>query len=78
VYAARLGERCQRTQPGASAGLLLGAPSRVTVHAVEVLAIGAEAQGFYRKYGFLPLTDDELHLFLPIETVRDGFAQAAD
>jgi GNAT superfamily N-acetyltransferase len=40
------------------------------VYAVEVLAIDAEAKGFYSKYGFVPLADKDLHLFLPIETIK--------
>lgn len=38
--------------------------------AVEVLAIDADAQGFYSKYGFVPLADNDLHLFLPIKTLE--------
>jgi GNAT superfamily N-acetyltransferase len=38
--------------------------------AVEVLAIDAEAREFYRKFGFVPLTDNDLHLFLPIKTLE--------
>jgi GNAT superfamily N-acetyltransferase len=40
------------------------------VHAVEVDAIDAEAKAFYEKYGFAPLEDSELHLYLPIVTVE--------
>ena len=40
--------------------------------AVEVLAIDAEAQAFYRKYGFVSLADNELHLFLPMKTIEEG------
>ena len=40
--------------------------------AVEVLAIDAEAKEFYTKYGFVPLVDNELHLFLPIKTIEQG------
>jgi predicted GNAT family N-acyltransferase len=40
--------------------------------AVEVLAIDAEAKGFYTKYGFVPLADNDLHLFLPIKTIHEG------
>lgn len=39
------------------------------VHAVEVLAIDDSAARFYKKYGFVPLTDDVRHLFLPIVTI---------
>jgi GNAT superfamily N-acetyltransferase len=40
--------------------------------AVEVLAIDTEAKEFYTKYGFVPLVDNELHLFLPIKTIEAG------
>ena len=39
------------------------------VHAVEVVAIDSQAKAFYEKYGFVPLLDQELHLFLPLTTV---------
>lgn len=42
------------------------------LYAVEVLAIDAEAKGFYSKYGFVPLADNDLHLFLPIKTIEKG------
>ena len=41
------------------------------IHAVEVDAIDPHARSFYQKYGFLPLLDDALHLFLPMATIRD-------
>jgi GNAT superfamily N-acetyltransferase len=40
--------------------------------AVEVLAIDAGARDFYTKYGFVPLADNDLHLFLPIRTIAEG------
>jgi GNAT superfamily N-acetyltransferase len=43
--------------------------------AVEVLAIDAEAREFYIKYGFVPLADNDLHLFLPIRTIEEGSAE---
>lgn len=43
------------------------------IHAVEVDAIDAEAKTFYEKYGFVGLPDQELHLYLPITTIRDSF-----
>lgn len=44
------------------------------VHAVEVDALDDAAAAFYRKYGFTPLLDDPLHLYLPIATVEDLLA----
>jgi len=62
-------------------GLLLDALQRALdlssglgVHAVEVDAIDDAAAAFYRKYGFVPLLDDPLHLFLPLATVEDLLA----
>jgi GNAT superfamily N-acetyltransferase len=45
---------------------------RLGIHAVEVDAIDRPARAFYEKYGFVPLLDRELHLFLPIATIRDA------
>jgi GNAT superfamily N-acetyltransferase len=45
----------------------------IGIHAVEVMAIDADAKRFYLKYGFTPLADEELHLFLPIRTIEQGF-----
>ncbi len=44
--------------------------AKVGFHAVEVRAIDDEARGFYQKYGFEPLTDDPLHLYLSMKVVR--------
>jgi hypothetical protein len=40
------------------------------VRAVEVHAIDDDARGFYLKYGFVPLRDDPIHLYLPMLVVR--------
>jgi GNAT superfamily N-acetyltransferase len=45
---------------------------QIGLFAVEVLAIDAEARDFYVKYGFVPLADNEQHLFLPIKTIEEG------
>jgi len=42
----------------------------VGVYAVDVIASNDSARSFYLKYGFKPLLDNQLHLFLPIETAR--------
>jgi GNAT superfamily N-acetyltransferase len=39
------------------------------VFAVEVYAKHDDAAAFYRRYGFVPLEDDRLHLYLPISMV---------
>ncbi|MGC8643297.1 MAG: GNAT family N-acetyltransferase [Isosphaeraceae bacterium] len=43
------------------------------VHAVEVDAIDSEARNFYAKFGFTAPADRELHLYLPMETIRRSF-----
>ncbi len=50
----------------------LGLSEQLGLYAVEVLAIDAEARGFYAKYGFVPLSDNDLHLFLPIKTIQEA------
>ena len=40
------------------------------VYAVDVVALNERARSFYLKYGFMPLLDNQLHLFMPIETTR--------
>jgi hypothetical protein len=44
------------------------------VHAVEVDAIDEQARAFYERYGLVALQDDPLHLYLPMATVEDAFA----
>ena len=45
--------------------------SDLGVHAVEVDELDDAAAAYYRKYGFTPLLDDPLHLYLPVSTVKD-------
>jgi GNAT superfamily N-acetyltransferase len=42
----------------------------IGIHAVVVDAMDAEARAFYERFGFLPLTDDEMRLFLPMGSIR--------
>ena len=35
-------------------------------------ALDAEAKAFYERFGFLPLTDDEMRLFVPVSTIRSA------
>jgi GNAT superfamily N-acetyltransferase len=42
----------------------------VGLAAVEVHAIDDQARGFYLKYGFTSLLDDQHHLYLPIRTIQ--------
>ena len=43
---------------------------KLGIHAIEVVAIDPPAAAFYAKYGFVPVLDQPLHLYLPIATVR--------
>lgn len=47
--------------------------SQLGVCLVDVRALHEKAADFYRKYGFLPLEDHPLHLFLPMATVQTLF-----
>jgi GNAT superfamily N-acetyltransferase len=51
--------------------------SALGVHAVEVDALDDIAAAFYRRYGFTPLLDDPLHLYLPMATVETVLGGAA-
>ena len=44
--------------------------AEVGIYAVELYALNENAKKFYLKYGFVPLKDDEKHLYLPIETLK--------
>ena len=50
----------------------LGLAHKLGIHAVEVEAIDPQAKGFYERYGFVPLLDNEFHLFLPIATIQSA------
>ena len=43
------------------------------IHAVEVDAVDEDACRFYLKYGFSPLIDDPLPLYLPMKTIKRSF-----
>ena len=45
---------------------------KLGIHAVVVDALDAEAKAFYERFGFMPLTDDEMRLFLPLSTIRSA------
>jgi GNAT superfamily N-acetyltransferase len=48
----------------------VAAANELGIYAVELYALTDKAKSFYLRYGFVPLQDDELHLYLPIETLR--------
>ena len=45
---------------------------KLGIHAVVVDALDAEAKTFYERFGFMPLADDAMRLFLPLSTVRSS------
>jgi hypothetical protein len=49
---------------------LSGESEKIGVHAVVVDALDVEAKAFYERFGFMPFTDDNLRLFLPLSTIR--------
>jgi ribosomal protein S18 acetylase RimI-like enzyme len=51
----------------------LAVTNTIGVYAVDVLATDDQARAFYLKYGFLPLQDAPLHLYLPMKTVEQLF-----
>lgn len=46
------------------------ASEQLGIYAVEVRALNENARRFYLKYGFTSLLDDEMHLYLPMRTIR--------
>lgn len=46
------------------------AADELGIYAVAVEALSDRAKSFYVKFGFRALTDDRLHLYLPIKVVR--------
>ena len=54
--------------------MALDVSGKVGVFAVDVWAKHDKARAFYLRYGFFPLIDDPLHLFLPMDSVRELLA----
>jgi GNAT superfamily N-acetyltransferase len=50
----------------------LGLSAKLGIHAVVVDALDAGAKTFYVRFGFMPLIDDEMRLFLPLSTIRSS------
>jgi GNAT superfamily N-acetyltransferase len=46
------------------------AADELGIYAVAVEALSDRARSFYERFGFRALTDDRLHLYLPIKVVR--------
>ncbi len=53
----------------------LSLAEQLGVHAVEVAVSDEQAKAFSQRYGFTALLDDPLHLFLPMVTVEEAFAE---
>jgi len=49
---------------------IVRAADSIGIHAIEVWAKDAAARSFYTKYGFIPLSDGALHLYISLKTVR--------
>ncbi|MCL4685983.1 GNAT family N-acetyltransferase [Myxococcota bacterium] len=49
------------------------AAEHVAADAIVLDALDDDAKQFYERYGFLELTDDPLHLFLPLASARGLF-----
>jgi len=49
---------------------ILAVAEQLGVYAVEVYALNDSARTFYLKFGFMPLLDDAMHLYLSIKTIR--------
>jgi len=45
--------------------------AKVGIYAVDVIAVDEGARNFYLKHDFIPLIDEQLHLFLPIKDILD-------
>jgi GNAT superfamily N-acetyltransferase len=50
----------------------LGLSEKLGIHAVVVDALDAQAKTFYERFGFLPLNDDKMRLFLPLSTIQSA------
>jgi len=51
----------------------LDTAEEVGMYGVEVIAKDDAARSFYMRYGFKPLVDDQLHLYISVQTVRSAF-----
>lgn len=68
----------RRSQGQGVGGLLLvdalrraqRAADELGIYAVAVEALSDQARSFYMRFGFRPLSDDRLHLYLSMKTVR--------
>ncbi|MGD9071996.1 MAG: GNAT family N-acetyltransferase [Desulfobacterales bacterium] len=81
VKLARLAVAKKNQRRGLGALMLVNAIERV-LNVSENLGImgffvdakNKEAKGYYERFGFIPLTDNSLELFLPIATLQKAYA----
>jgi GNAT superfamily N-acetyltransferase len=81
---ARLAVARTRQKQGLGTFMMLNAMERVLLIAEHMGVIGffvdakdEVAAGYYRHFGFIPLPDNPLELFLPIATIRKAFCVSA-
>ena len=48
----------------------LNVSREIAIYALVVDAIDTEAEGFYRQYSFLPMSQDSQRLFLPLKSIQ--------
>jgi ribosomal protein S18 acetylase RimI-like enzyme len=51
---------------------VLGLADDLGIFAVEARAKSERARGFYERYGFASLLDNQPHMYLPLKTIRDA------
>ena len=64
-------EQTNRGHAEAAAGRAAAAPGDIEVDVKD-----ETARSFYARFGFRSLTDDRLHMFLPMETARQAIGKA--
>jgi hypothetical protein len=81
VKLARLSVSIQMQKKGLGAYMMINAMERVLKVAEHLGIIGFfvdakndEAANYYQQFGFIPLPDNPLELFLPLATIRQAFA----
>ena len=63
-------------------GRLIAEAMRISLEAAELIgsvvlivdAINENAKSFYSKYGFTPLQNDSMRMFMPMKTIMEAFS----